>query len=166
MPTQRMITATFAGQSAEFVQAQFERWRVEAEPAELHQFCQRVRQNVLSLVIVYYTEWIDRWSSGYHVPGPNQVDGNRYSATTFTPDAAREYAQSIVTSAAEHRFFVSRLQEAADGWGGVGEPYIVVVIREVLGALAEDSEIEQAAQTLPTWLAELTSSGSGVPHRG
>ena len=85
------------------------------------------------------------------------MNGNRYSATTFTPDAAREYAQSIVATAAEHRFFVNRLREAADGWGGVGEPYLVVVIREVLGPLAEDGEIAAAAQTVPEWLGSLAS---------
>ena len=122
MPTQRMITATFAGKSAEFAEAQFARWRGSPNPAELDRFCRSIRDNALSLVIVYYSEWLDRWSSGYHVPGPGTVDGKRYSATSFTPDAASSYAQSIAIPAAEHSCFVQRLRDAAHGWGGIGEP--------------------------------------------
>jgi hypothetical protein len=157
MPTQRFITATFAGKSAEAVEAQFACWRASPNPVELDQFCQSVRDNAVSLVLIHYTEWIDRWSSGYHHHSMNALDGKQYSAAILTPDAARAFADSMKTSVVEHEWFVQRLRDAAHGWGGIGEPYRVVVIREVLAPLAEDHEIETAVQTVPAWLLLLAS---------
>jgi hypothetical protein len=51
-----------------------------------------------------------------------------------------------------------RLREAAEGWGSVAEPLIVVVVREVLGPSTSDDELRAALQGIPVWLSGEYSS--------
>lgn len=152
MATQRMMVETLAGQAAVAVTKQFETWRSTPNPEAVDRLCAAIRDNALSLSVVYFTEWVDRWLMGDQVPGPGAVQGGRFQATCLSPAQALDYAGQVVNQHAEQRWLVSRLREAAAGWGGVAEPYAIVIVREVVGPSAGDDEIQAAAQSIPAWL--------------
>jgi hypothetical protein len=147
-----MMVATLAGQAAVAITAQFEKWRSAPDPAAVDHLCVAIRDNALSLSVVYFTEWLDRWLMGDQVPGPGVVQGSRFQATCLSPAQAIEYAGQVINQHAEQGWLVSRLREAAAGWGGVAEPYAVIVVREVVGPSADDDEIKAAAESIPAWL--------------
>jgi hypothetical protein len=150
---QRLIAATFAGQAAVTVAAQFARWRTASEPEAVDRFCATVREHAASLPIVYFAEWIDRWLMGDQVPGPGKVAGRQFDASCLTPAQAIAWADECGSQFAEQEWLASRLREAAAGWGTVAEEYAVVVIREVIGPSTTDDEVRAALGSVPRWLA-------------
>ena len=153
MATQRLTVATLAGHSATAVAAQFERWRSASDPAAVDRICGSLCEHSLSLPVVYFAEWVDRWLMGNLVPGPGAVEGRRFQATCLTPAQATEWADECGSQFAEQGWLASRLREAAAGWGGIAEPYSVVVFREAVGASATDDEVQAAADSVPAWLS-------------
>lgn len=152
MATQRLTVATLAGQSAIAVATRFDEWRSAADPASVDQLCAAIREHALSLPVVYFTEWVDRWLMGDLVPGPKKVEGHRVQATCLSPTEAVVWAEHCGSQFAEHGWLASRLREAAGGWGGTTEPYAVVIVREVIGASVTDDEVQAAAASVPAWL--------------
>src|SRR5687767_11004126 len=88
MATQRLIVATFAGDSAVAVVTRFRSWAAHADAAAVDRFCAGLRNHGDSLPVVYFCEWIDRWLMGNQVPGPGGVNGERYQTTCLTPEEA------------------------------------------------------------------------------
>ena len=64
MATQRMTIATFAGTAADAVAGLFRTWRDSPDPGAVDRFSLALRDNALSLPVVYFAEWIDRWLMG------------------------------------------------------------------------------------------------------
>ena len=153
MATQRLTVATLAGQAATAVVAQFERWRSAPDPTAVDRLCASIREHALSLPVVYFAEWVDRWLMGDLVPGPGAVEGRRFQAACLAPAQATAWADRCGSQFAEQRWLASRLREAAAGWGGVAEPYAVVVVREAVGASATDDEVQATARSIPAWLS-------------
>lgn len=153
MATQRLMVATLAGQSAVAVAARFERWRSVPDPAALDRLCASIREHALSLPVVYFAEWVDRWLMGDLVPGPGAVEGRRFQATSLSPGQAAEWADRCGSQFAEQCWLATRLREAAAGWGRVANPYAVVVVREAVGASVTDEEVRAAADYVPAWLS-------------
>ena len=77
MATQRLMVATLAGQSAVAVSGLFEKWRAVVDPEAVDRLCLSIRENALSLSVVYFAEWVDRWLMGDLAPGPGAVEGER-----------------------------------------------------------------------------------------
>src|SRR5262249_37497387 len=92
MATQRLIMATFAGESAAAVAALFQSWRSAPNPEAVDRFGASLREHGLSLPIVYFCEWRDGWLMGNLVPGPEAVDGRKYQAACFSPEQALAWA--------------------------------------------------------------------------
>lgn len=153
MATQRLTVATIAGRSAVALTARFGRWRSAPDPAAVDRLCEAIRRHALSLPVVYFAEWVDRWLAGDQIPGPGAVEGRRFQAACLSPAQAREHADRCGGQYAEQGWLAVRLREAAAGWGGVAEPYAVVVIREAVGASPTDDEVRAAAESVPGWLS-------------
>ncbi|WP_162670152.1 hypothetical protein [Gemmata massiliana] len=152
MATQRLTVATLAGQSAIAVTTRFDRWRSATDPTAIDQLCAAICEHALSPSVVYFADWVDRWLMGDLVPGPKKVEGHRVQATCLSPAETVAWAEQCGSQFAEHGWLVSRLREAAGGWGGVAEPYAVVIVREVIGASVTDDEVQAAAASVPAWL--------------
>ena len=153
MATQRLLVATLAGRSASAVAARFEQWRAIPDPEAVDRMCESIREGALSLPVVYFAEWVDRWLMGDLVPGPGAVQSRRFQAACLSPAQATGWADRCGTQFAEQGWLASRLREAAAGWGSVAEPYAVVVIREVVGASPTDGEVQAAGDSIPAWLS-------------
>jgi len=164
--TQRLTIATVAGQSAVAVASHFDQWRSAPDPECVDRLCASIRGHAQVLPVVYFTEWVDRWLMGDSVPGPGAVDGRQFQATCLTPDEAVQWAERCGNQFAEQGWLASRLREAAAGWGGVAEPYAVVVVREAVGASVTDDEVQAAADCVPDWLsqAEKSEEPRAAPH--
>ncbi len=152
MATQRLTVATLAGQAAVAVAARFDRWRTTPDLAAVDELCAAVRDNALSLPVVYFTEWVDRWLMGNLVPGPGAVVGRRFQATALTPEQALAWADQCGTQFAEQGWLAARLREAAACQVTAVEQYTVVVIRETLGPSVSDDEIAATLNSVPPWL--------------
>jgi hypothetical protein len=148
--TQRLTVATLAGKAALAVTAQFEQWRGSPSPDAVDRLCAAIRENSLSLPVVYFAEWVDRWSMGNLVPGPGTVEGQRFQATCLSPAQATVWADGCGGQFAEQGWLAARLREAAVGM--VTEACAVVVIREVVGASTTDEEVHASMGGLPAWL--------------
>jgi len=161
MATQRLTLATLAGESAVAVIALVRSWRSCPEPGAIDRFCAALRENALSLPIVYFCEWVDRWLMGDLVPGPKAVEGRQSEMTCLLPDEALEWAGRCGHQFPEQEWLASRFREAAACWGGDGVR-AVVVVREVLGSSTTDEEVEASLGVVPEWLVACgTSAGQG-----
>ena len=152
MATQRLMVTTLAGQSAVAVSGLFEKWRSVLDPEAVDRLCLSIRENALSLSIVYFSEWVDRWLMGDLAPGPGAVEGRRFQATCLSTIQAKHWAERCGSQFVEQGWLASRLREAAAGWGDVAEPYSVVVVREVVDASALDDDVRAVAASVPVWL--------------
>jgi hypothetical protein len=155
MATQRLMVATLSGQSAVAVTTRFDLWRSTPDPDSVDRLCASIREHALSLPVVYFTEWVDRWLMGDLVPGPDAVAGYRFRAACLSPAKAVGWADRCGSQFAEQGWLASRLREAAIGWGGVAEPYAVVVVRVAVRASVTDEEVQAAARNVPSWLSHL-----------
>ncbi len=154
MASQRLFIATFAGEAAAVVTNLFRGWRATAvDVAAVDGFCAAIRSNATALPIVYFSEWLDRWQMGDLVPGPGSVNGRRFQTTAFTRDEALDWASRCGNKFQEERWLTARLREAADAWNELVDRVVVVIIREVLGGLTTDEEIQASLRVVPSWLS-------------
>jgi hypothetical protein len=144
--------ATLAGEAALAVAERFARWREIPDAEAVDHFCRDLRENSLSLPVVYFSEWIDRWSMGDVVPGPNATEGRRFQAACLLPEQAVTWAGRCGRQFPEQRWLAARLQEATAGLGAVTERYAVVVIRGVTSPSATDEEVKASLGRVPAWL--------------
>lgn len=163
MATQRLTIATLAGHAAAVAAARFEAWRTAADPATVDRLCGAIREHALSLPVVYFAEWVDRWLMGNLVPGPRTVHGERFEATCLTPEQAVAWADQCVGQFAEQDWLAARLREAAAGWGDVSPRYAVVVMRETFGPSASDDDVRATLDRVPDWLLPLGERGASAP---
>ena len=168
MATQRLMVTTLAGQSAVAVSGLFEKWRSVLDPEAVDRLCLSILENALSLSVVYFAEWVDRWLMGDLAPGPGAVEGRRFEATCLSTLEAKKWADRCGNQLAEQGWLASRLREAAAGWGGVAEPYSVVVVREVVDASASDDEVRAVGASVPAWLLShvIEDAANGTGGRG
>ena len=115
-------------------------------------FCQSLRENGTSLPILYFSEWIDRWLMGDHVPGPGMVEGRRFQATCLTREEAIDWAGRCGDQHQEQTWLAARLREAASAWCELADGALIVVVREVLEGSTTDDEVHASLRSLPAWL--------------
>lgn len=152
MATQRWTMATLAGESVVMVVALFRSWQTGHAPAEVDRFCASLRDNGLSLPLVYFCEWLDRWLMGDLLPRPDAVEGRTYQAVCLSLEQTRVCAEQCGHQFPEEEWMATRLREAAVGWDGV-ERRTIVVIREVLGPTVTAAEVEASRGVVPKWLS-------------
>jgi hypothetical protein len=152
MATQRVTIAGVAGKAGVAITALFRSWRTNPDADAVDKLCARLRANGTSLPIVYFCEWVDRWSMGDLLPGPAAVAGQRYQATCLTPHQAAGWAAQCPAQFPEQSWLATRLGEAAVAWERVAERSVVVV-REILAASSDDSEVRESLGRIPSWLS-------------
>jgi hypothetical protein len=106
------------------------------------------------LPIVYFSEWIDRWSMGDQVPD-GFVEGRRYQAVCLSPEQAEACAARCGNQFFEQGWLASRLREAAIDSASVAERCAVVLLREVVGPTATDDDVRRSLSVVPEWLDSL-----------
>src|SRR5262249_3266120 len=154
MATQRLTVATVGGASAVAVAALVRSLRTASDPATVDRFCTALREHGMSLPIVYFCEWLDRWLMGDLVTGPEAVEGRQFQATCISPEQALAWADRCPCQFSEQHWLAARLREAAAVWAA-GEPRVVIVIRKALGASTTDEEVKESLRMVPEWLSAL-----------
>jgi hypothetical protein len=61
----------------------------------------------------------------------------------------------------ESKWLRRRLKEAKDAWGELVPEWVIVVVREPLGALISDDEIAASQKRVPPWITEVFDPHSG-----
>ena len=154
MASQRLFIATLAGEAAAVTANLFLSWRTAAPAADtVDCFCAAIRANAMSLPVVYFSEWVDRWLMGDLVPGPGTVEGRRFQTTCLSREKAVEWAGRCDSQCQEQVWLATRLREAAAAWTGLADRAVIVVVREVLEVSATDEEVQAALGLVPAWLS-------------
>lgn len=156
MATQLLTVATLGGEAAGAVARLFEQWNGTPNPAAVDRFCAELRVHKTSLPVLYFAEWVDRWSMGDVVPGPHAVSGRRYMMCCMTPAEALHWADTRSDQFHEYRWLAARLREASSAWEGLVERRTVVVMRDAVGLSTEDDEVTPSLTGVPPWLASIT----------
>jgi hypothetical protein len=143
-------------------------WDPDQWPAAVHQgvadLVRRLDEHASRPPVLFYCRYVDLWSSGFvfdrlYVPRPMQVCGPRYDVFCHllgpAADTLRQSAINQLRSehfAVESGWFLQRMHEALEAWNELSPDGVIVIVREVIGALVEDREIEHSLQELPDWL--------------
>jgi hypothetical protein len=151
MATQRMTVATLIGAAAAVVAKLIAGWRAKPDPAAVDQFCASLRVHGLSLPVVYFSEWADRWSMGNLMPS-GVVEGRRCQAVCLSPEQAEASAARCGRQFFEQGWLAARLREAAIDCASVAEQCVVVLLREVVGPTTTDEELRRSLSVVPEWL--------------
>jgi hypothetical protein len=183
MVAQRLILAKIAGKAGTAVVELFRRWMSarttddravwtpEQWPAANRELIDRfglaLQTNGDLLPVVYCARWIDLWSMAkdFHdwlAPpelSPLAVVGDRFELWCYPlPDEGRlaaRLAEAAVPQFQEEGWFRSRVREALDAWGSLLDAAAIVLLREVIGGLANDRTVAESVTRLPGWLADL-----------
>ncbi len=164
MATQRIIIAKIAGDAGDTIAAAFSRWAPrrpagqEAEEVrrEVDRLGAQLRLNGVALPVIYYCEWIDRWSMGDLLPRSCVVRGAQVEAFCLLPAEAQALAAECPNQFQEQEWFAARLREAALAWEGFVTRSVLVVLREVLDRSTYDDELLACMDQVPGWVVECT----------
>lgn len=153
MATQRFTIATVAGKSAAVIADGVKLWQAQPNADQIDNLCDSIRCHANFLPVVYFSEWVDRWSMHYLMPSVDTVDGGRYKLSCLSPDQAQQWAEQCGEQDQETQWFAARLREAADAWTPLVDRRTILIIREVVGPSTLDDEVREALDKLPGWLA-------------
>jgi hypothetical protein len=189
LPTQRITVAKVGGAAADVTVRRLREWsaaRLTTDPDEwsneqwpeqvrhaADQFADRLRSNAVAPPVVYFVEWVDMWSMGDLFshwltppdgPTPFVVHADRFELYAYSiPDAgrlARHLASAGAQQFEESDWFVARLREAGGAWQGLVERSVLVVLRQVVGALVSDEELLVSLDRTPDWLSDGSASAA------
>ena len=144
-------------------------WSSEQWPAgvrvEVDAFAERLRANSLAPPVIFFVEWSDLWSMGdlfrrwLTPPGgssPIEIHADRVEVYGYAlPDDDRLACHLGVAGPRpvdESNLFIGRLREALEAWRPLAEKAVLIVIREVVGGLVTDEELEASLGVVPEWL--------------
>ena len=181
MASQRVTIAMIGGVSADVVlgrlrgwasarqSADAREWSSEQWPAsvrnEVDAFADRLRAEAFSPPVVYFVEWSDLWSMGdvfrrwltpADGPSPIEIHADRVEVYGYAlPDGDR-LASHLATAGPqpfdESDHFIARLREALEAWRPLMQKAALIVIREVVGGLVTDEELDASLAVVPEWL--------------
>jgi hypothetical protein len=168
MATQRLVLLKIVGESGRVVAERCRAWvaRQSAAPDDLDlkneigRFAEVLDAQRTELPVVYYSGWLDRWSTGQDFSTPFTERGGvaLVSAGRFTDIYATDRPADMLTlpvqgwQFAEQTLLASRLREAATEWDSLVSEGALVLLRQVVGASTGDDEITTAATIVPGWL--------------
>jgi hypothetical protein len=183
MASQRISVAKVGGVAADATLMRLRGWAAERQsddpnewsndqwPSsvrfEVDAFADRLRANSLSPPVVYFVEWSDLWSMGdvyIHWltppggPPPLMIHADRYEVYGYAlPDGGRlgrHLGAAGPRECDEYDWFIARLHQALSAWEHLTERAVLIVIREVVGALYEDHEVLALLSCVPEWVVE------------
>jgi hypothetical protein len=137
----------------------------------LSRFMASLRANSSIPPVIFFAEYIDSWSMGdvfdrcfprRRIPNIVRLSRDELELVGYRlPDAGalqRNASRILRTKAVrepagqEKRWFLSTLLHAVDAWDDLVPDGALVVFREILGGLLEDTEIAKASETVPQWI--------------
>lgn len=183
MATQRNSIAKVGGLAADAVLQRLGDWSAARRVIDPHEwssdqwptpvrqhvdaFARRLQAHALSPPVLHFVEWTDLWSMGdlfarwLTPPGgapPLTVLADRFEIYGYAlPDGgslARHLAGAGPQQFEESDHFVRRLGEAVAAWETLTDRAAIVVLREVVGGLVTDEEIEASLSVVPDWISE------------
>jgi hypothetical protein len=170
MTSQRLTIAKLGGRSAQDVAALFHAWQKytaeDGSPSEfavaIDAFATRLREHAHCPPVLYFAEWIDLWSMGDLVPGLGDeraviVASSRFEVACHNSPIRIQATTIAGEETQETRWLRNRIQEAQDAWSEVTQESVIIVIREVLGALVTDEELMESLGSTPPWLAQVVN---------
>lgn len=138
----------------------------------LKTYADSLRSNSGLPPVVFFVEYVDMWSMGdvfgrclprRRSPNIVNVVQDEFEVWGYRlPDAGALKRQATrllssrsvrETSRQEQRWFLSNIVHALDAWDKITREGALIIIREVLGALVEDSDVQQAINHVPQWIA-------------
>ena len=162
MPTQRITIVKLGGISAEVVCERLKEWTRD----ELDAFADELRTHALTLPVLHFVEWVDRWSMGdvfarWLTPsgssGPLHFIANRYELYAYNlPDDGRletHLMNAGTQECSEANWFVQRLLETTLAWNAVAERSVILVLRMITDTSVSDCEVTASLQVVPKWLS-------------
>jgi hypothetical protein len=181
--TQRMTIAKVAGLAADLVLARLGAWAADREVTDTNEWssdqwpsaarteadalADGLRANSLSPPVIHFVEWADQWSMGDVFrrcltspagPLPLAIHANRFQIYGYgLPDGGhleRHLQTSGLQQFDEYDRFVYYLLEAVGAWRELAERSVLIVLREVVGGLVTDEELNASMCTVPDWLVE------------
>lgn len=170
MAAQRVVLLKVIGESGRLVAERCRAWaaRQQTSPDDpelrkkIGRFAEVLDAHRTDLPVVYYSEWLDRWSMGDDFAKPFTARGGvalvpvgRFSDVYITDRPA-----DMLTLPAdgwqfdEQALLATRLRELAVEWEQLVEDGVIVLLRQVIGASTDDEEITATMANTPEWLAE------------
>lgn len=143
----------------------------------LKTFVTSLRANSSTPPVVFFAEYVDFWSMGDDIQrcfprrrSPSTVKASHDEFEVFgyrLPDggALQRHVTRLLRARAvnepaaqERRWLLSIVRHALDSWGALVQDGALVVVRELLGGLLEDSDIEKALEGVPRWITQSARS--------
>lgn len=172
MATQRVVLLKVIGESEGVVAERCRAWaaRQMAAPddwvlrTEIGRFAEALDAHRTELPVVYYSEWLDRWSMGDDFSKPFtcrggivlQANGPFYDVCCTDHPAAMLTLPSDGWQFDEQTWLAGRLREAAAAWEPLVSGGVLVLLRQCLRSSTDDEEITKAAMSVPDWLKTST----------
>jgi hypothetical protein len=161
MATQRIILAKVSGATGVAARTLITSWprtRGERPPPlslreEIDGFVLKLRAGRADPSVVYYCEWIDRWSMGDDFYPSGYACGNEFALKCLSHHQARRLARRR-RQFQEQRWLGARLLECLASW----RPQIeitapILLIRQALGPSADVTDIVQSRDEVAGWLS-------------
>jgi hypothetical protein len=143
---QRFTIAAILGEAGRAAAELFRSWsdsQARAAPnatiGAIDLFAEHLRTNAAVLPVAYYCEWIDHWLMGDAVP--KLLQGRHIEAACMTAAEAKVLAECCSRQFTKNEWLAMQLRQAAEGWGTLAGPAVVVVLRQILGATTVDEEV-------------------------
>ncbi|WP_165070473.1 hypothetical protein [Paludisphaera rhizosphaerae] len=181
MASQRITVAKIGGVAADVVLVRLRGWaeaRQSSDPdewsseqwlasvrVEVDAFAERLRANSLAPPVIFFVEWSDLWSMGDLFrrwlsppggPSPIEIHADRVSVFGYSlPDGYRlacHLSSAGPQLCDESNQFIARLRESLEARRSLAEKSALIVVREVVGGLVTDEEMEASLAVVPEWL--------------
>lgn len=154
MATQRITLAKVVGRAAPLLGNRLsQREKVEFR---IRPFAETLRANSMRPPVVYFGEWIDSWSMGGIVPAldmPGAVVIREGSFEACCHPLPIQFDRSMLGDALESDWLRARVAEAEATWSDVGQPAVLIIIREVFGGSILDEEWLAGFHSVPDWFS-------------
>lgn len=176
MATQLISVLKIAGSAGDVVRQKLREWAAKRQgdsesewsssqwPPEVRREVDRLadllRSHSPTPPIIHFVEWVDMWSMGdtiaqWLMPAV-KVHGDRYELFGyFLPDEgvlARHLADAGPQQFTETDWLITRMQEALVSWDELADRAVLLVLRQVKGAMVTNQELLASLQAVPTWL--------------
>ena len=135
-----------------------EDWRADVQ-AKVDRAIEKLIAYGFTPPILYRSEHIDLWSMAEVFDTALSVGSPDISRTLLT--SSYELIATWVDSTTcivpdqktsdETQWLYARLNEAFASWGAMADRRLVILVRQVLGGLWSDSEVEKALKSVPEW---------------
>ena len=131
-------------------------------------FAEQLRTHGFAPPVLYFIEWSDLWSmfdifdrslSPINGADPLWVCGDRFEIRGYAlPDGGhllRHLAGANHQEVSEYQQLGLRLREAIAAYEGQVNQAVLVLLREVVGGLVTDDELDESLATVPDWLSRI-----------